>query len=173
MPMKIALYSLIGIGAMLMVSSAFAHHSHAMFDQSRQVSLVGTVKQFEWDNPHRWIQLLVPNPNDPQVAPVEWSVEMNSPLALFRSGWKPESLKAGDKISEVVQLTRLLPCPMRRRRWGRGARDRSARGAAVPPNLSTDQGTYEKNGHDNWFLLHRLMGPFRSLTGSFHPTLEP
>jgi len=104
--MKIALYSLVGIGAMLLASSAFAHHSHAMFDQSRQVTLVGTVKQFEWDNPHCWIQLLVPDPHDPQAAPVEWSVEMNSPLALFRSGWKPESLKAGDKISVVINPLR-------------------------------------------------------------------
>jgi hypothetical protein len=97
---------LIGIGALLIPSAAFAHHSHAMFDQAKQVTLVGTVKEFEWDNPHCWIQLLVEDPGDPQAAPVEWGIEMNSPLALFRTGWKPGSLKAGDKISVVINPLR-------------------------------------------------------------------
>lgn len=100
------LNAFIGIGAMLMASPAFAHHSHAMFDSTKQVTLVGTVKEFEWTNPHCWIQMLVADPNDPQAAPVEWGVEMNSPLALFRSGWKPGSLKAGDKISVVINPLR-------------------------------------------------------------------
>jgi hypothetical protein len=100
------LNALIGIGAMLMASPAFAHHSHAMFDSSKQVTLVGTVKEFEWTNPHCWIQMLVADPSDSQAAPVEWGVEMNSPLALFRSGWKPGSLKAGDKISVVINPLR-------------------------------------------------------------------
>jgi hypothetical protein len=106
MHMKRALSSLIGLGAMLIASPAFAHHSHAMFDQSKRATIVGTVKEFEWDNPHCWIQVLVPDPNDPQAAPVEWSVEMNSPLALIRSGWKPSSLKAGDRISVVINPLR-------------------------------------------------------------------
>jgi hypothetical protein len=104
--MKKALKILIGFGAMLVASSAFAHHSHAMFDQSKQVTLVGTVKQFEWDNPHCWIQVLVPDTNHPEAASVEWGVEMDSPLAMFRRGWKPDSLKPGDKITVVVNPLR-------------------------------------------------------------------
>jgi len=104
--MKRGLSFLVAITAMLMASSAFAHHSHAMFDQSKQVTLVGTVKEFEWDNPHCWIQVLVPDTNDPKAAPVEWGVEMDSPLALFRHGWKPASLKPGDKIAVVVNPLR-------------------------------------------------------------------
>jgi Family of unknown function (DUF6152) len=106
MRMKKAFRPLIGVGAMLIASSAFAHHSHAMFDAGKQVTLVGTVKEFQWDNPHCWIQLLVSDPNDPQAAPVEWGIQMNSPLALFRNGWKPSSLKPGDKIAVVVNPLR-------------------------------------------------------------------
>jgi hypothetical protein len=106
MRMRRALKTLIGVAAMLMASAAFAHHSHAMFDQSKQVTLVGTVKDFEWSNPHCWIQVLVADPNDPKAASVEWSVELDSPIALFRRGWKPASLKAGDKISVVVNPLR-------------------------------------------------------------------
>lgn len=105
-PLKEAFKILICLGAMLVADSAFAHHSHAMFDSSKQVTLVGTVKEFDWDNPHCWIQVLVPDPNDPQAAPVEWGVEMNSPLALFRSGWKPGTLKPGDKITVVINPLR-------------------------------------------------------------------
>ena len=98
--------TLVVISAMLMASSAFAHHSHAMFDSTKQVTLVGTVKEFDWTNPHCWIQVLVPDPDHPQATPVEWGVEMDSPLALFRRGWKPETLKAGDKITVVVNPLR-------------------------------------------------------------------
>ena len=87
-------------------SPALAHHSHAMFDFSKQVTLVGTVKQFEWDNPHCWIQVLVPDPNDPKAAPVEWGVEMGAPIQLIRHGWKPGSLKPGDKVTVVINPLR-------------------------------------------------------------------
>ncbi len=52
-------YTLIAIAAMLTASSALAHHSFAMFDQSKSVTLQGTVKDFRWTNPHAFVQLLV------------------------------------------------------------------------------------------------------------------
>lgn len=104
--MKRALCSLIVTCAFLTAGPAFAHHSHAMFDSTKQVTLVGTVKELQWMNPHCWIQVLVPDPNHPQAAPVEWGVEMDSPLAMFRRGWKPDSLKPGDKITVVVNPLR-------------------------------------------------------------------
>jgi len=97
---------LIGVVAILAASSAFAHHSHAMFDTEKQVTLVGTVKEFQWNNPHCWIQLLVQDPNNPNGAPVEWGVEMGAPIQLIRHGWKPSSLKPGDKITVVVNPLR-------------------------------------------------------------------
>ncbi len=104
--MNKALKILIGVSAILVASAAFAHHSHAMFDSTKQVTLVGTVKEFEWDNPHCWIQVLVPDANAPQALQVEWGVEMDSPLAMFRRGWKPGTLKVGDKITVVINPLR-------------------------------------------------------------------
>jgi hypothetical protein len=95
--------ALVAIAAMLTASSALAHHSHAMFDSDKRVTLVGTVKEFEWNNPHCWIQLFVPDPNDPKAPPLEWSVEMGAPIQLLRHGWKLGTLKAGDKITVVVK----------------------------------------------------------------------
>jgi hypothetical protein len=99
-------YSLVAVAALVMASSAFAHHSHAMFDTDKKVTLVGTVKEFQWNNPHCWIQLLVPDPNDPKAAPVEWGVEMGAPMQLIRHGWKPSSVKPGDKITVVINPLR-------------------------------------------------------------------
>jgi hypothetical protein len=99
-------YALVAIAAILTASSALAHHSHAMFDTSKQVTLVGTVKELQWMNPHCWLQVLVPDPNHPEAAPVEWGVEMDSPLAMFRRGWRPDTLKPGDKITVVVNPLR-------------------------------------------------------------------
>ncbi|HTX15138.1 MAG TPA: DUF6152 family protein [Candidatus Baltobacteraceae bacterium] len=87
-------------------TSAFAHHSRAMFDQTRQIKLVGTVKDFQWTNPHCWIQVLVPDPDNPAAAPVEWGVEMGAPVEVMRKGWKPGSLSPGDKVTIVVNPLR-------------------------------------------------------------------
>lgn len=106
MPGTRILKTLIGILVVLAATPAFAHHSHAMFDAGKQVTLVGTVKEFQWNNPHCWIQLLVPDANDPSGAPVEWGVEMGAPIQLVRHGWKPSSLKPGDKITVVINPLR-------------------------------------------------------------------
>lgn len=82
---------------------AVAHHSGAMFDDTKSITLTGTVKQFQWTNPHCWIQLLVPAQNGPSV---EWSVELGAPFELFRTGMRPTTLKAGDKITVVVRPIR-------------------------------------------------------------------
>jgi hypothetical protein len=79
--------------------AAFAHHSFAMFDHDKNVTLVGTVKEFQWTNPHCWIQLLVEDPSGSQV---EWGVELDSPRSLVRTGWRPEVVKPGDRITLVI-----------------------------------------------------------------------
>ncbi|HEX5281074.1 MAG TPA: DUF6152 family protein [Micropepsaceae bacterium] len=76
---------------------AAAHHSDAMFDSSKEVVINGTVKEFQYTNPHSWIQVLVPG--NAGAAPVEWSIETAAPIVLLRAGIKPTSLQAGDKIS--------------------------------------------------------------------------
>ncbi|HEY5412448.1 MAG TPA: DUF6152 family protein [Caulobacteraceae bacterium] len=79
--------------------TAFAHHSFAMFDQSKQVSIAGTVKSFEWTNPHAFIELQGP---DGKL----WSVELNSPNNLVRQGWKRTALKPGDKVTVILNPLR-------------------------------------------------------------------
>jgi len=101
-----ALAVLMAVVAIFGARTAFAHHSHAMFDLEKQVTLVGTVKEFDWNNPHCWIQVLVPDLKDPNAPPVEWGVEMGAPIQLIRHGWKPSSLKPGDKITVVVNPLR-------------------------------------------------------------------
>ena len=83
--------------------AALAHHSFAMFDLGKQVSLNGTVKEFEWTNPHAWIEINVPSDTGPDVL---WSVQMNSPNNLTRQGWKRTTLKAGDRVTIIVNPMR-------------------------------------------------------------------
>lgn len=83
--------------------AAFAHHSFAMFDQSKQLSLKGTVREFQWTNPHAFIQVDVPNETGGSDM---WSVEMNSPNNLRRQGWKSNQLKPGDKVTVVTNPLR-------------------------------------------------------------------
>ncbi len=78
---------------------AFAHHSFAMFDAQKNLTLDGTVKDFQWTNPHSWVQLLV---KDASGKEVEWSIEGGSPNGLSRNGWKRTSLKPGDKATVVI-----------------------------------------------------------------------
>ncbi len=96
-------YSLIAIAALLTAHSALAHHSFAMFDQSKSVTVQGTVKDFRWTNPHVFIQLLVKNDAGGED---EWSIEMTSPEHLARVGWKPGAMKPGDKVTLVIHPMR-------------------------------------------------------------------
>jgi len=88
-------------GALLLMaaSAAFAHHSFAMFDRSKETTLVGTVREFQWTNPHSWIELDVANDSG---SVDKWSIELNSPNNLARQGWHSDSVKSGDKISVVI-----------------------------------------------------------------------
>jgi hypothetical protein len=95
--------ALIAIAAVLTASSALAHHSFAMFDQSKSVTLHGTVKDFRWNNPHVFIQLLVKTEGGSEE---EWSIEMTSPEHLVRVGWKPGTLKPGDEVTLVIHPMR-------------------------------------------------------------------
>jgi len=82
---------------------AEAHHSMAMFDQTKIVVLNGTVKQFQWTNPHCYIQLMV---KDASGAEKEWSLEMGAPMYLYAKGWRPASLKAGMPIKVTINPLR-------------------------------------------------------------------
>ena len=90
--------SLLGVSA-----TAFAHHSFAMFERDKEVTLVGTVREFQWTNPHAFIEMDV---TDPSGASEKWSIELNSPNNLTRQGWKSSMLKPGDKVSLTMNPLR-------------------------------------------------------------------
>jgi hypothetical protein len=95
--------SCIAIAALLATSPALAHHSFAMFDQSKTVTLEGAVKEFRWTNPHVFIEILVKNDSG---AEEQWSIEMTSPEHLARAGWRPATLKPGDAITLSIHPLR-------------------------------------------------------------------
>jgi hypothetical protein len=76
-----------------------AHHSFAMFDMQKEVKVEGTVKEFQWTNPHVWIQLVAKDANGKEV---EWGVECQAISGLARSGWTRHTLKVGDMIAVVI-----------------------------------------------------------------------
>ena len=78
--------------------SAMAHHSFAMFDTAKSVTITGTVSTFEWTNPHAYIEIDTVETTGAK----HWSVEMGSPSILMQSGWKIKDLKHGDKITVVL-----------------------------------------------------------------------
>ena len=84
--------------ASLMMFTAFAadaHHSDAMFDRDQVRELTGTVKEFQFTNPHTWVQLNVPDGNGETV---EWSLEWGSPNQLGRQGIRPSTFPAGAEV---------------------------------------------------------------------------
>ena len=90
------LLGLCAAALVLLAAPARAHHSFAMFDRTKEITVVAVVKEFQWTNPHAWIEIEVPN----QSGGVDrWSLECNSPNNLARQGWKSTSLRPGDKIT--------------------------------------------------------------------------
>jgi hypothetical protein len=88
---------------MLATGSLAAHHSPVLFDRTVKKTLVGTVVQFVWTNPHASIQLDVVNENG---STERWGVEMGSPNSMVKNGWKSTLLKPGDKVTVVVNPLR-------------------------------------------------------------------
>jgi hypothetical protein len=74
---------------------ALAHHSGAMFDRTQTVELAGVIKQYQFANPHVWIEMLVP---DKKGREVQWSIEGEGPAIMARMGLGPSVLKVGDKV---------------------------------------------------------------------------
>lgn len=91
-----------GLTLALCVPSAGAHHSFSMFDAKKTVTLNGTVRKFDWTNPHVFIDVIVSNAGRDE----RWSIETHAVTALSRHGWSQEMLKPGDKISAIIHPMR-------------------------------------------------------------------
>jgi len=83
---------------------AMAHHSFAMFDTTATVTLTGSVTEFQWTNPHAYIELDVPENNG--TAKKHWTIELGSPSILQQSGWTFKVLKFGDKVTATINPLR-------------------------------------------------------------------
>lgn len=97
--MKATTLGIAAIAILTVAAPALAHHSYAAFDREKQVTLTGVVKEFQWNNPHAWIQIIV---TDARGRQVEWGAEGGSPNMMARNGWKRATLKPGDKVVVVV-----------------------------------------------------------------------
>lgn len=82
---------------------ARAHHSFSAFDLETKRTIEGTVRKFDWTNPHSYLDLTVAN-TDGTIS--NWSLEIGSVTTLSRNGWTKRSFKAGDKVTVVYNPLR-------------------------------------------------------------------
>jgi hypothetical protein len=94
--MKRIAFFIIGV-ALLSAQALSAHHSFAAeFDRNSPVTLTGSVTKVDWGNPHIWVFMDV---KDDTGKVSNWGVEGGAPNALFRNGWRKDSLKVGDTVT--------------------------------------------------------------------------
>ena len=94
--------SIVLAATLLAVAPALAHHSFSMFDTRQEVTLSGTVREFQWTNPHSWLQVEVVRGG----TTVEYSIELGSPNSMSRRGWRRTTFKPGDKITFAMNPMR-------------------------------------------------------------------
>jgi hypothetical protein len=94
---------LAGVAITLLAGPAVAHHSFAMFDQSKTFQVQGTVKEFLFVNPHSWLQVVS---TDAQGKTTEWSFEMAATAALTRDGFTVNKVAVGDKVTVTAHPLR-------------------------------------------------------------------
>lgn len=90
---------ILAVAALFLLSASapiFAHHGNAAYDDTKEVTLKGTVTEFEWANPHAQIYFDV---KDAKGGVTHWGCETLSPGKLVRAGWSKEAVKPGDQIT--------------------------------------------------------------------------
>ena len=92
------LASLTAVMALLAAPVLLAHHSNAMYERDKVLEVAGTIREFQWTNPHTFIELTVDGPGGPS----NYSIEGPTPGVLRSQGWKFNTLKAGDKVTVKV-----------------------------------------------------------------------
>ena len=101
--MKLASTVIVTAALALTCSVVGAHHSFAMFDLGKDVIVEAVIKEVQFTNPHVWLQILV---KDDKGVETEWSIESGAPGMMLRNGWKPSTLKAGDKVTLTMHPLR-------------------------------------------------------------------
>ena len=87
------------VGVLLAAPAVWAHHSFAMFDATQTLTAHATVRDFQWGNPHTWLDLVTD-----ERKPL--SLELNGISGLMQAGWKPMTLKPGDMVTVVYHPLR-------------------------------------------------------------------
>ena len=99
---RLILTASLALAGAFVAGSAQAHHSYAMFDMSKTLTLDAKVTQFKWQNPHSFIEADIATPAGTE----HWAIEMTAPNNLAQEGWRRTSLKAGDKVTLYVHPLR-------------------------------------------------------------------
>ncbi len=95
--MKFSVIATAAVVSSCLAMPVLAHHSFSMFDHEKTITMNGVIKEFEWTNPHAWLHIMAVD--EKSGKPVEWSFEMGGVGQIAQQGWKPDSVKPGDKIS--------------------------------------------------------------------------
>jgi hypothetical protein len=88
--------------ALSAATAARAHHSFAMYENEHQIKLKGKVTNFQWTNPHVYIDIDAVDVNSEKKEMKSWVIECANPGILNRVGWKFNMIKAGDKVTMVI-----------------------------------------------------------------------
>jgi len=93
--MRVRLLSRLLIAVIAFPPMALAHHSFAAFDQQKEQTVTGTVKKWEWTNPHVFMTLTV---SGAQGETVDYLIEASNPSRWLRDGWTRNVVKVGDVV---------------------------------------------------------------------------
>lgn len=77
-------------------SPALSHHSNVAFEVNKIITVTGSVKEWQWVNPHTWLYLTA---DDGKGGKVEWAAEGRAPGVLLRAGWSRSSFKTGETVT--------------------------------------------------------------------------
>ena len=88
----------LGLLVLLTAVPALAHHSFAMYDHTKTITLKGSVTKFQWTNPHAYIELDVPEKDGVK----HYSIECTSINMMQRAGWRSNMIKFGDQVKAVI-----------------------------------------------------------------------
>ena len=89
--------------AALLAAPALAHHSFAMFDNTRSITLHGKVTDYQWSNPHAYLEI---DADDGKGGTRHYTLEMTSINMMSRGGWTSRTVKSGDQVTVVVSPLR-------------------------------------------------------------------
>ena len=98
--------SLLACCLVLTASPLAAHHSlQAIYDSSKQVTVEGAVREFQFINPHPYVIVSVSEGGKT----LDWRLEMDNRYELIAEGMTAETLKPGDRVVARGSLSRSNP----------------------------------------------------------------